>query len=209
MTSRWLEETGGERGSAYDATFRELAESGADVHGEAAFVAGLAPAGAHVLDAGCGTGRVAVELARRGYDVVGVDNDASMLAVARRSETVRWYEADLATLDLAERFDLVVAAGNVVVFLAEDTEQEVLRRLAGHLRPGGLLVSGWRTDRMSAETYDGLATGAGLEPVERWSTWDRAAWREDADWCVAVHRAGDGAVHRAGDGAVHRLPPAD
>ena len=34
-----------------------------------------------------------------------------------------------------------------------------------HLRPGGLLVSGWRTDRMSARTYDELADGAGLEPV--------------------------------------------
>jgi hypothetical protein len=54
--------------------------------------------------------------------------------------------------------------------------------------PGGLLVSGWRTDRMSAQAYDELARAAGLEPVERWSTWDREPWRDDADWCVAVHR---------------------
>ena len=101
---------------------------------------------------------------------------------------MRWYDADLAVLDLPERFDLVVAAGNVVVFLAEGTEQEVLRRLAAHLVPGGLLVSGWRTDRLTAPAYDELAAGAGLEPVERWSTWDREPWRDDADWCVAVHR---------------------
>ena len=101
---------------------------------------------------------------------------------------MRWYDADLAVLDLPERYDLVVAAGNVVVFLAEGTEPEVLRRLGAHLVPGGLLVSGWRTDRMSAQAYDDLAAGAGLEPVERWSTWDREPWREDADWCVAVHR---------------------
>ncbi len=116
--SRWLEETGGSRGASYDEAFRELAASGADVHGEAAFVADLVRPGARVLDAGCGTGRVAVELARRGFDVVGVDNDASMLEVARRSARLRWYDADLAALELAERFDLVVAAGNVVVFLA-------------------------------------------------------------------------------------------
>lgn len=186
--TRWLDATGGSRGASYDEAFRELAASGADVHGEAALVAGLVPPGARVLDAGCGTGRVAVELARRGHDVAGADNDVSMLEVARRSAGVRWYDADLATLDLPERFDLVVAAGNVVVFLAEGTEQEVLRRLAAHLVPGGLLVSGWRTDRLAAQEYDRLAAGAGLEPVERWSTWDRDPWRDDADWCVAVHR---------------------
>ena len=186
--SRWLQETGGSRGTSYDAAFRELAASGVDVHGEAAFVADLVRPGARVLDAGCGTGRVAVELARRGFDVAGADNDASMLEVARRSGGVRWYDADLAVLDLPERFELVVAAGNVVVFLAEGTEQEVLRHLAAHLEPGGLLVSGWRTDRLAARAYDDLAAGAGLEPVERWSTWDREPWRDDADWCVAVHR---------------------
>ena len=190
--SRWLQETGGARGASYDQAFRDLAASGADVHGEAALVAGLVPRGARVLDAGCGTGRVAVELARRGYDVSGVDNDASMLEVARRSPEVRWSDADLAALDLPERFELVVAAGNVVVFLAEGTEAEVLRRLAGHLVPGGLLVSGWRTDRMTAQEYDRLAAGAGLEPVERWSTWDREPWRDDADWCVRVHRRPEG-----------------
>ena len=186
--SRWLQETGGARGASYDEAFRELAASGVDVHGEAAFVAGLVGPGARVLDAGCGTGRVAAELARRGHDVAGVDNDPSMLEVARRTAGVRWYDADLAVLDLPERFDLVVAAGNVVVFLAQGTEQEVLRRLAAHLVPGGLLVSGWRTDRLQPSAYDGLAAGAGLEPVERWSTWDRQAWRDGADWCVAVHR---------------------
>ena len=191
--SRWLQETGGARGESYDQAFRDLAASGVDVHGEAAFVAALVPPGAPVLDAGCGTGRVAVELARRGYDVTGVDNDASMLEVARRSPEVRWHDADLAALELPQRFELVVAAGNVVVFLAEGTEQEVLRRLAAHLLPGGLLVSGWRTDRMSAQDYDRLAAGAGLEPVARWSTWDAAPWSADADWCVRVHRLPEGA----------------
>ena len=186
--SRWREETGGERGPSYDAAFAALAASGVDVHGEADRVAALAPPGGRVLDAGCGTGRVAVELARRGFSCTGVDDDASMLDVARRSPGVRWLEADLATLALDTSFDVVVAAGNVVVYLAEGTEQEVLRRLAGHLVPGGLLVSGWRTDRMAAPAYDALASAAGLVPVERWSTWDADPWSDDADWCVAVHR---------------------
>ena len=192
--SRWLDETGGERGASYDEAFRELAASGADVHGEAAFVSALLPAGARVLDAGCGTGRVAVELARRGFDVVGADNDASMMTVARTRDDPRgqggprWIDADLTTLELDDRFDLVVAAGNVMVFLAEGTEPEVVQRLAAHLVPGGLLVAGWRTDRLEPQAYDAWCVAAGLSPVARHSTWDAAAWHDDADWCVAVHR---------------------
>ena len=184
--SRWLDETGGERGSSYDERFRALAASGVHVHGEADFVTSLLPAGS-VLDAGCGTGRVAVELACRGREVVGVDSDPSMLAVARQHD-LPWVEADLATLDLGRSFDLVVCAGNVMVFLAPGTEAEVVRRLAAHLAPGGLLVSGWRTDLLSKASYDGLVAEAGLEPVARLSTWDGDPWRDDADWCVAVDR---------------------
>lgn len=189
--SRWLDETGGDRGPSYEQRFRDLAASGVDVHGEAAFVEQLlGPSGGTVLDAGCGTGRVARELARRGVDVVGVDSDASMLDVARaESPDLRWVEADLAVLDLGERFDVVVAAGNVVVFLAPGTEADVVHRMAAHLRPGGMLVSGWRTDRMPLADYDALAAAVGLEPVARYATWGAQPWDDDADWCVAVDRA--------------------
>jgi 2-polyprenyl-3-methyl-5-hydroxy-6-metoxy-1,4-benzoquinol methylase len=51
------------------------------MHGEATFVEGLGVR--RVLDAGCGTGRVAIELARRGLDVVGLDADPGMLSAAR------------------------------------------------------------------------------------------------------------------------------
>lgn len=55
-----------------------------------------------VLDAGCGTGRVARELAQRGVAVVGVDVDAQMLATARaKAPELVWIEHDLASLDLA------------------------------------------------------------------------------------------------------------
>ena len=191
--SRWLDETGGGLGAAYEQHFRDLAASGQDVHGEADAVARLCPGG-RVLDAGCGTGRVARELARRGHEVVGVDSDASMLDVARaEAPELRWVDADLASLDLADRFDVVVMAGNVVVFVAPGTEQAVVDRCAAHLAPGGLLVSGWRTDRLSRADYDALAAAAGLEPVERWSTWDGDPWTDDAGWCVAVDRRAGGA----------------
>ena len=61
------------RGSEYDRRFEDLAAAGMDMHGEADLVASYAPES--VLDAGCGTGRVAIELSRRGHAVVGVDLD--------------------------------------------------------------------------------------------------------------------------------------
>ena len=184
--SRWLEETGGTRGTSYDEAFDELAASGVDVHGEAAFLDALLPRGARVLDAGCGTGRVAVELARRGHRVTGVDSDPSMLAVAQGSSGVTWLLADLATLELDDRFDAVLMAGNVIVFVEPGTEQAVVDRLAALLLPGGLLVSGWHTDRLAPPAYDLLV--AGLSPVARHATWQGAPLEASSEWCVAVDR---------------------
>lgn len=194
--SRWLEQTGGTRGASYDEAFRALAASGVDVHGEAAYVAALVPPGSRVLDAGCGTGRVGAELARRGYLVVGVDSDASMLGEAPEVDGATWRLGDLAALPDDGLYDLVVAAGNVVVFLADGTGPGVLTRLARSLRPGGLLVSGWRTELaeddgrpvLAVAQYDTWCAAAGLSPLARHATWGGAAWSDEADWCVAVHR---------------------
>lgn len=184
--SRWLSETGGTSGKDYAARFAALAAAGADVHGEARYVDSLLSPGSRVLDAGCGTGRVAAELSRRGHRVTGVDNDASMLAEARREPGVNWVQADLAALDLAERFDLVVMAGNVIVFVEPGTEQQVVDRLVAHLVPGGLLVSGWQTDRLALSSYERLVSG--LQPIARHATWDADPWADGAGWCVAVDR---------------------
>ncbi len=191
-TSRWLSETGGTAGAAYDERFRRLAATGADVHGEAALVASLLPtAGTRVLDAGCGTGRVAIELARRGADVTGVDSDASMLAVARGAAPgLRWLLADLGSVALEGGFDGIVLAGNVEVFLTPGSEPAVLAHLAAALTPTGLLVSGWQTDRLSPAQHDTWCAAAGLVPVERWAGWAREPWHDDASWCVSVQRRG-------------------
>ena len=140
--TRWTDATGGGGGQDYAARFDALAASGADVHGEAALCAALVPVGSRVLDAGCGTGRVAIRLAELGYDCTGTDLDPSMLAVAReRAPQLRWVEADLSTLDLLAggdpAYDLVVLAGNVVPLAAPGTEPAVVERVAAHLRPGG------------------------------------------------------------------------
>ena len=178
----------------YDARWDALAATGADVHGEADLVAALvgSPGGLPVLDGGCGTGRVAVELARRGYDTVGVDVDVDLLARAReKAPTLAWIEGNLATLPAATApgpFAAAVLAGNVMIFVAPGSEGAVLRNLTHLLVPGGLVVAGYQlSDRLSPEEYDAYATAAGLVAEERWSTWDRAPFTATSDYVVVVH----------------------
>lgn len=180
------------QGDDYQARFDALAASGADVHGEARFVRAYAPSS--VLDAGCGTGRVAIELARHGIDVVGVDVDASMLATARRlAPAITWVEADLTTLELGRHFDVVVLAGNVPLFTPPGTHAALAAGVARHVAPDGCLIAGFSVDRgYRAQDWDAHLAAAGLTLAERFVTWDRDPWTPDAPYAVSVHRRADG-----------------
>lgn len=175
-------------GEAYQARFDALSARGVDVHGEAGFVSSFHPR--TVLDAGCGTGRVAIELARRGVEVVGVDVDPSMLAAARRrAPELTWVEADLATLDLDRRFDVVVLAGNVPIFCPPASRPDLVRACAAHVAPEGALIAGFQLDRgYSLSEWDRGCEEAGLRLLERWSTWERAPFEQEAGYAVSVHR---------------------
>jgi SAM-dependent methyltransferase len=154
----------------YEARFA----GGDAVHGEAHLIASLAPAS--VLDAGCGTGRVAIELARRGIDVVGVDADPDMLLRARaKRPDLTWVLADLATLALERRFDVVVMAGNILPFAAPSSRAAIVAKNAEHLAPGGRIVvgAGLQQGWPSVAELDAWAAAAGLVLDERYGGWDR------------------------------------
>lgn len=193
MNTRW-QSTNAPRGDDYDARWRALAAGGQNVHGEADLVEALLreSGGTRVLDAGCGTGRVTIELAERGFSVVGVDVDPVMLSAARAKRAeLPWVEADLT--DLAQvvdaEFDVALLAGNVLIFVRPGTEGDVVRAVGERVAPGGLLVSGFsiRADRLSLNRYDELAARAGLQPVARWATWSREPFT-GGDYAVSVHR---------------------
>jgi len=176
-------------GEAYDAPYRHRAQAGENVHGEADFVERFHPKS--VLDAGCGTGRVAIELARRDIETVGVDIDPRLLDTARqKAPDLEWHLADLSTVGLSRRFDAIVMAGNVMIFLAPGTEGVVLQNMARHLAREGVLITGFQLAMgyLEIEDYDRLAEAAGLELIERWSTWDRARWNGLSNYAVSVHR---------------------
>jgi SAM-dependent methyltransferase len=142
--------------------------------------------GCRVLEAGCGTGTLALELAQRGHRVVGTDLSESMISAARKKDStgrVAWHVADITTLDLTgreEAFDLGTCVADTLNHLETlDLWEQAFRRLAAHLRSGGWLFFDVMTcrglerlDKFVAEERDGRMLVAAIvyEPAARRST---------------------------------------
>ena len=172
----------------YDARFARMAAAGDDVHGEADLIGSFGAAS--ILDAGCGTGRIAIELHRRGHDVVGVDLDADMVAAARRkAPAMTWLVDDLARMQLDRRFELIAMPGNVMLFCRPDDRRLIVHNLAAHLLPGGRLVAGFSLEPggYTLDEWDHHCAASGLELEQRFGTWDRAPFAS-GDYQVSVLR---------------------
>jgi SAM-dependent methyltransferase len=214
--TRWSEVShGAEAAAAYRRRFASLEEAGADLHGEARFVASVVPPPARVLDAGCGFGRLTRVLTRMGYDAVGLDADGHLIDIARREDPATEYiHADLLEMDLSQEnlsphgmstwagtrgFRAAVLAGNVVPFLAEGTLDAAIRRVGAHLVPGGFVIAGFGLTRadlpplahiVPVHEYDRALRGAGFSLQQRYASWDRSPWSVGSDYAVSVHRKG-------------------
>ena len=192
--TRWVTDTGEGHSQWYIERFRTMAAEGADLAGEARLVDAMLPRGARVLDGGCGPGRVGGELHLRGHTVVGVDADPELIAAAEVDHPgPRWLAADLADLDLPamgepEPFDAAVLAGNVLPFVAPDTEADVLRRVGAHVAADGFVVVGFHVARLSLDRFDEQVADAGLRVEHRFATWDLVGWHDEADFAVSVLR---------------------
>ena len=194
-TSLWMQKVAADPGHSdwYIERFRAMARAGDDLGGEARFVDAMAPRGAHILDAGCGPGRVGGYLAAAGHRVVGVDVDPALIAAAEQDHPgPRWLVGDLAELDLPARgvgepFDVIVSAGNVMTFLAPSTRVPVLSRLRSHLRADGRLVIGFGAGRdYEFGQFLADAATAGLAAELLLSAWDVRPFTEDSGFLVAL-----------------------
>ena len=193
--TRWATDTDDNHSQWYIERFRTMAADGLDLGGEARLLDAMLPPRSHVLDAGCGPGRVGAHLHDRGHRVVGVDADPELIAAAREDHPgPQWLVADLAELDLkqhgiTEPLDGVVCAGNVMTFVATGSESAVLSRIAAHVVPHGVIVVGFGTDRgYSLEAFDQDTLEAGLHLEHRFATWDLRPWRPSSDFAVSVLR---------------------
>ena len=123
--------------------------------------------------------------------MVGVDLDSEMLETARaRCPLASWIEGDISTVQLGRTFDIVLMAGNVINFAAPDVRRKAVENLVRHLQPGGLLINGHSIipEGCPPPVFAMWAEAAGLELVERWSTWDQEAFADSSVYALTVHR---------------------
>ncbi|OBI85756.1 class I SAM-dependent methyltransferase [Mycobacterium asiaticum] len=195
--SLWMRKVAADPGHShwYIERFRSMARAGDDLAGEARLIDAVAPRHARILDAGCGPGRLGGYLAATGHDVVGVDVDPVLIEAAEQDHPQgHWLVGDLAELDLpargiAEPFDVIVSAGNVMTFLAPSTRVQVLSRLRAHLVADGRTVIGFGANRgYGFDEFLGHAAEAGFTPDLLLSTWDLRPFTADSDFLVAILR---------------------
>lgn len=198
--SIWMQKVAADPGHSqwYIERFRAMARAGDDLDGEARFVDAMVPRGARILDAGCGPGRLGGYLAKAGHDVVGVDVDPALIEAAEQDYPgPRWVVGDLAELDLrargdddlAEPFDVIVSAGNVMAFLAPSTRVQVLTRLRAHVADDGRAAIGFGAGRdYGFDDFLNDAAEAGFAPDLLLSTWDLRPFADDSEFLVAILR---------------------
>jgi SAM-dependent methyltransferase len=103
--------------------------------------------GGPILELGCGTGRVLLDLAQVGYSVVGLDNDPEMLAFLRERledgdyQDVSLVEADMTDFSLNRQFPLVILPCNTYSTLDASQRKSALEAVSRHLTPGGVFAA--------------------------------------------------------------------
>ncbi|QQR88702.1 MAG: class I SAM-dependent methyltransferase [Myxococcales bacterium] len=103
--------------------------------------------GASILDVGCGLGLHAVELASRGYAVVGLDISLPMLSRAseeaqERSQRLNFLHADMRELSFERAFDAVICWGTTFGYFDDESNRQVIERLYRTLKPKGRMLLG-------------------------------------------------------------------
>lgn len=193
--SKWMNKVAADptHSTWYVERFRAMAGNGEDITGEARLADAMAPRGAHILDAGCGPGRIGGALSAAGHHVVGVDVDPTLIEAAEHDYPgPRWLVGDLAELDLPAQgitaaFEIIICAGNVMPFLASSTRGAVLTRLRRHLAPDGRIAIGFGAGRgYPFEDFFDDAAASGLVGDLTLSSWDLRPFTPDADFLVSL-----------------------
>ncbi len=104
-----------------------------------------------VVELGCGTGSFTEELAALGYDMIGVDNSADMLGIARQKmeksgHEILYLEQDMCELDLFCTAGTIVSVCDSINYLIEDEQvKKTFMKVNNYLYPGGLFIFDFNT----------------------------------------------------------------
>jgi SAM-dependent methyltransferase len=174
--------------------------------------------GSPVLELGCGSGRVLLPLARSDCRVVGIDNDAGMLALIKAQISagvgarISLLLADITRIPLAERFNLIVMPCNTLSTLTRQAQADVLRGVRFLLAPHGLFAASLTNPellqqlprRAEPEIEDTFAHPLTGEPVQVSSGWKMTPGVLIVTWHYD-HLLPDGGVERLTSQVRHRL----
>lgn len=195
--TRW--ELAGADNRGYGRAFATRVADGSDIEGEARLADAMVGRGARILDVGSGMGRVSAALAARGHDVVATEPDEALREQSRATyPDLQVLPHQALELDAGElgTFDLVVLVGNVMIYLGEDTERAVLRRVRELLGASGRALVGFH--------LTSVKTGSRTYPAEEFVA------DAEAGGLRVDHRFGSYELHPANaEYAVWVLSPAD
>ncbi|HLS66425.1 MAG TPA: class I SAM-dependent methyltransferase [Pseudogracilibacillus sp.] len=99
-----------------------------------------------IVDLGCGTGEVTLRLAKKGYEMTGVDLSVEMLAIAQQKslemqEKIRWVQQDIRNLEGFHDIDVFISFCDVINYITEKEEvAKLFKRVYESLCPGGLFI---------------------------------------------------------------------
>ncbi|EOW6647061.1 class I SAM-dependent methyltransferase [Cronobacter muytjensii] len=149
------------------------------------------PAGARVLDAGCGSGRDALAFHRMGYDVDAFDASRELVALARAHSGLPVKEMTFSELDAVERYDGIWCCASLL-HLSHDELPGAMQKLSNALRPGGVWYLSFKygegereqqgrrfTDMNETRLTALLAAFPALSPLALWVTQDKRPERSE------------------------------
>lgn len=174
--------------------------------------------GSPVLELGCGTGRILIDLAFRSYRTTGVDHDLHMLQYARTRITpdiepfIHLIRGDMVHLPLQEKYALIIIPCNTYTILRQPDRQSLLKNVSRLLQPGGCLSFSLPDPEMLRElpdegeplvesTFTHPISG---EPVQASSAWKKSHGQIMLSW-IYDHLHADGTVQRVETGVIHDI----
>ncbi|MGB5285215.1 MAG: methyltransferase domain-containing protein [Polyangiales bacterium] len=141
------------------------------------------PVGSRILDVGCGLGVQTVELASRGYHLVGLDISATMVSRAYdeaedRGLQIDFIRGDMREISFEEPFDAMLCWGTTFGYFSEEENELTIRKFHEAVRPNGTLL-------LEVVNRDFLI---GSQPNQVWFEVDGAVCMEETDFDYATSR---------------------